>query len=123
MGGNHGDEEFDFEKLTVYQLALEFLDRIFEVCRGLPADVRYPLGDQLIRAGLSISNNLAEGSGKRSKKAKVQYYGTSLDSTRECISMFNVLKRQRLIQADRYTQLRQQGRRITGMLRGLIDSV
>ena len=117
------DEQFDFEKLVVYQLALEFLDRLFEICRGLPADVRYSLGDQLIRAGLSISNNLAEGSGKRSKKEKARYYGTSLDSTRECLSMFNVLKRQRFIEPDNYTRLRQHGRRITGMLRGLIDSV
>ena len=117
------DEQFDFEKLVVYQLALEFLDRLFEICRGLPADVRYSLGDQLIRAGLSISNNLAEGSGKRSKKEKARYYGTSLDSTRECLSMFNVLKRQRFIEPDNYTRLRQHGRRITGMLRGLIDSI
>ncbi len=123
MSDESADEQFDFEKLTVYQLALDLLDRIFEICRGLPADVRYSLGDQLIRAGLSISNNLAEGSGKRSKKEKARYYGTSLDSARECISMFNVLKRQQLIQANTYMELRQRGRRITGMLRGLIDSL
>ena len=123
MTDKSGEEEFDFEKLTVYQLALELLDRIFEICRGLPSEARYTLGDQLIRAGLSISNNLAEGAGKRSKKEKARYYGTSLDSSRECISMFNVLRRQKLAPPDVYTELRQRGRRITGMLRGLIDSV
>ena len=123
MSDKSQDAEFDFEKLTVYQLALELLDRIFEVCRGLPSDVRYTLGDQLIRAGLSISNNVAEGAGKRSTKEKVRYYGTSLDSARECVSMFTVLKRQRQIEPDLYTDLRQHSRRITGMLHGLIDSV
>ena len=122
VGRAQGGELFDFEKLTVYQLALELLDRIFEVCRSLPSDSRYAIGNQLIRAGLSISNNLAEGSGKRSKKEKVRYYGTSLDSSRECISMFNVLNRQQLVPPDVYVELRQRTRRITGMLHGLINS-
>ena len=73
-----GDQQFDFEKLAVYQLALDLLDEMFLKCRGFPADVRYSLGDQLIRAALSISNNIAEGSGKRSPKEKAHYYTIGL---------------------------------------------
>lgn len=117
------DKLFDFEKLDVYQLALEFLNRIFEIVRKLPRDVRYSLGDQLIRAGLSISNNLAEGAGKRSKKEKGRYYSTAIDSARECVSMFNVLKRQQCISQDEYGELRGRGRRITAMLHSLLGSL
>jgi four helix bundle protein len=60
------------------------------------------VGTNLIRAGLSIANNLAEGNGKKSKKEKVRYFSVSLDSTRECISVLNVLKRQGLIKEDKY---------------------
>ncbi|MBU4310114.1 four helix bundle protein, partial [bacterium] len=74
-------------------------------------------------AGLSISNNLAEGSGKKSKKEKARYYGTSLDSTRECISMNNVLLREKLINKETYLILRQKGKRITSMITGLINSL
>jgi len=80
--------EFDFEKLEVYKLALEFLDYIFEICKSIPKDLQYALGDNIRRAGISISNNIAEGSGKKSGKEKSRYYGTSLDSTRECANMF-----------------------------------
>ena len=63
---NEEDFKFEFEKLEVYQLALEFLDFIFEICKEIPTDLLFCLGDNLKRAGLSISNNIAEGSGKKS---------------------------------------------------------
>ena len=116
------DFQFDFEKLNVYQKALDFIDEIFKVYKKLPHEYRYSLGHNLIRAGLSISNNLAEGNGKQSKKEKNRYFGISLDSTRECISVFNVLKRQKLILEDIYQKLRLDGREITNMIHGLINS-
>jgi len=114
---------FDFEKLQVYQLALEFLDHLCNLSSQLSHEVRYPVGDQLVRAALSISNNLAEGTGKRSKKEKARYYATAIDSARECISMVNVLIRQNQISQTQYDELRAMGRKITGMLYGLIQSL
>ena len=76
----------------------------------------------MVRAGLSIANNLAEGNGKRSKREKKRYFDISLDSTRECISVFNVLNRQRLVTKEKYTEIRRDGREITSMLYSLIDS-
>ena len=101
---------FDFERLKVYQLALDFIDEIFEIYKKLSREHKYSLGNNLIRAGLSVANNLAEGSGKISKKEKSRYYGISSDSTRECISVFNVLKRQKLIEDVKYIELRNSSR-------------
>jgi len=123
MDEKNEDFKFDFEKLEVYQLALEFLSELFKIYRRLPRDLQYSIGNNFIRAGLSISNNLAEGSGKKSKKEKARYYGTSLDSTRECISMINVLLREKLIDKETYLMLRQKGKRITSMITGLINSL
>jgi len=98
--------KFDFEKLNVYQKSLEFIDKIFQIVKNLSREYKYSLGENLIRAGLSIANNLAEGNGKKSKKEKNRYFGTSLDSARECVSVFNVLKRQGLIKEDKYNEVR-----------------
>lgn len=114
---------FDFENLKVYQKALEFIDKIFKVYNGLNQEYKYSVGNNLVRAGLSIANNLAEGNGKRSKKEKKRYFDTSSDSTRECVSVFNVLKRQSLIDECAYTELRLGAREITSMLRGLTDAL
>lgn len=116
-------QNFDFEKLSVYQKALNFIHKIFEIYKKLPREFKYTVGDNLIRAGISIANNLAEGSGKKFKKEKARYYSTSLDSTRECISVFNVLLKERLIEGNTYTQMRLDAKEITNMLCGLINSL
>ncbi|MBA7687653.1 hypothetical protein ES703_96117 [subsurface metagenome] len=123
MKEKEDDFQFDFERLKVYQFALRFIDKIFEVYRRLPKEFKYSIGNNLLRAGLSIANNLAEGSGKISKKEKARYFGISLDSTRECISVFNVLIRQSLIDKAVFKDLRKDGREITSMITGLINSL
>ena len=117
-----GEFKFDFENLIVYQKSLELIDKIFEIYKKLPQDYKYSLGANLLRAGLSIANNLAEGNGKKFIKEKTRYFSTSLDSTRECISVFNVLERQKFINKDTYHQLRCEGKEITNMIWKLIDS-
>ena len=114
--------KFDFENLSVYQKSLDFIDRIFEVYKKLDSEYKYSIGNNLIRAGLSIANNLAEGNGKKSKKEKRRYFDISSDSTRECVSVFNVLERQKLIDNQAYCNLRKYAREITSMIRGLISS-
>jgi len=80
------------------------------------------LGDNLKRVCISISNNIAEGSGKKSTKEKVRYYGTLLDSTRKCINMFVILKRRKAINESDYGKPRSCGERLTSMLFILIGS-
>ena len=116
------DFEFDFERLEVYQLALEFMDFIFEICKNIPYDLQHCLGDNLKRAGISISNNIAEGSGKKSGKEKARYYGISLDSTRECVNMFIILNRRKAITTESFLKARTYGKRLTSMLFKLIMS-
>ena len=123
MSDKHEDPLFDFEKLDVYQLSLAWLDEFFTLCRTLPRESRYAVGDQLIRAGLSISNNLAEGVGKSSVKERARYYGTAINSARECISILIVLRRQACLSDAAYHALRGTGRRITAMIYALQQSL
>ena len=113
------DFEFDFEKLKVYQKSLDFIDKTFEIYRGLSQDYKISIGSNWIRAVLSIANNIAEGNDKDSDKERTRYLGISSDSARECVSVLNVLKRQNLISEEKYQPLRLDAREITSMLRGL----
>lgn len=114
--------EFDFEKLGVYRKSLNFISKIFIIVKDLPNEFKYSIGNNLIRAGMSISNNIAEGNGKRSTKERIRYFSTSLDSTRECISVFNVLFQQDFLKKQIYYEVRSDAREITNMLYGLIKS-
>ncbi len=62
--------EFDSEKLKVYQRSLDFIDALFEIYKNLNQEYKYFIGNNLVRAGLSIANNIAEGNGKKSRKEK-----------------------------------------------------
>ncbi|MGD8451900.1 MAG: four helix bundle protein [Phycisphaerae bacterium] len=50
---------FAFEKLIVYQKAVDFADRVLDVTEGFPHGYGF-LADQLNRASVSIAANLAE---------------------------------------------------------------
>ncbi len=57
---------FAFEKLRVYQRAVDFADRIATLTSGFPRGYYY-LADQFNRASLSISLNIAEGNDRFTK--------------------------------------------------------
>lgn len=114
------DFRFDFENLKVYQKSLDFIDSIFELYKKLTYEYKISVGSNLIRAALSIANNIAEGNDKKSIREKSRYFSISSDSARECVSVLNVLKRQKLIDEKRYLALRLNAREITSMIHGLI---
>lgn len=107
---------FDFEKLKVYEASLEFIKRIFKITKDLLRDYQFSVADQLRRAALSIVNNIAEGSGKLSKKEKSQFYRTSLNSARECIPMLTILSKEELILEVDYNNLRERCIYVCNML-------
>ncbi|TRZ96173.1 four helix bundle protein [bacterium] len=125
MGTWNGKEEyvFDFERLKVYDKSLEFIHKIFSLVKDLPREYQFSLGDQLKRAALSIVNNIAEGSGKLSKKEKSQFYRTSLNSARECIPMLTILVKENLISDTEKIRLREECIYICNMLGKLIASI
>ena len=97
---------FDHEKLTVYQVAIEFVILADEVVEGLPRGRAY-LSDQLRRAALSISLNIAEGAGEYALDEKARFYRMAKRSARECAGVLDVCQRLGLIEENRYIKGRE----------------
>ena len=112
---------FDFEKLEVYKLALEYTNEVYSLTLKFRKEFQYSLCDQLRRATLSICNNIAEGSGKSGKSRK-QFYNYSLDSARECIPMITLSLMQSQIDRVKENYLRKKCIHICNMLDKLIVS-
>ena len=55
---------FNFEKLDVWQKAIDFADFVNSVTRAVPADECFGLTNPMRRAGVSISSSSAEGSAR-----------------------------------------------------------
>ena len=61
---------FPFEKLQVWKKSVDFAEEILSLAGGIYRKDSFSLGEQLRRAVISISNNIAEGGGRNSKKEK-----------------------------------------------------
>ena len=86
---------FEFEKLDVYQASLDFVAIADEIAERLPRGRAY-LKDQLRRAGLSITANIAEGVGEFAPHEKARFYRMARRSAVECASHLLVARRLRL---------------------------
>ena len=115
--------QFDFEKLHVYQNALEFIDLIFGMCKKMGNEYKSSIADQLQRAGVSISTNIAEGCGKLSRREKIRYFSYALDSAKECIPPLTIAHRQGQIREEDAHAARDKCTGICKMLGKLIRTV
>jgi four helix bundle protein len=81
-----GQVAHNFKQLLIWQKSMDVTDMIFDYCKGLPADERFNLIDQMNRSSCSIPSNIAEGSGKRSNLQFAEYLSVSLSSSQLLIS-------------------------------------
>ncbi|MBW3565085.1 MAG: four helix bundle protein [Acidobacteria bacterium] len=79
---------FDHEKLDVYRVSLEFLPIAERIVDSLPRGRSY-LSDQLRRAALSVTLNIAEGAGKFSAADKAAFYARARASATECAGVID----------------------------------
>ena len=74
--------------------------------RELPKEELYALGDQLRRAAVSISANIAEGSGSNSVKDFRNYLNVSVKSMLEVVSLLAVAEKNDYISSGKFDELR-----------------
>ncbi len=86
------DERLAHERLDVYTVALEFLERIEPLLSKLPRS-KGQLGDQLGRASESIVLRIAEGAGAEWKSAEQKrYFRNARGSALECSSILDICR-------------------------------
>jgi four helix bundle protein len=113
---------FEFEKLIVYQKAVDFADVVCDHTEQFERGYGF-LADQLNRASLSISNNIAEGNGRFTKADRRHFFGISRGSVLECVPMLELARRRRLISTEDHATLKERLEEIARMLSGLINAL
>lgn len=93
--------QFGFEKLSVWQAAREYSKEIYKLTKFFPKEETYGLTSQIQRAAVSISSNIAEGSGRTGIKDQIKFYGIAYGSLLETISqLFLALDLHYISEAD-----------------------
>ena len=114
---------FNFEKLDVWNEAIEFADFVYSVTRTFPDEERFGLTNQMRRAAVSISSNIAEGSSRYSKPDFARFTELAIGSLFEVVSQATVGKRQGFLSAVDYNRLYDACEKQSKMLSGLRKSL
>ena len=113
---------FAFEQLLVYQKSVDFADAVCTATEQFQRGYGF-LVDQLNRAALSISSNIAEGNGQFTKAERKHFFGLARGSVQECVPQLELAKRRGLIDESKHAELKSQLEEISRMLSGLINGL
>jgi four helix bundle protein len=114
---------FRFEKLEVWQKAVDFAHDIYDATRRFPDDERFGLTSQMRRAAVSVSSNIAEGTGRTSNKDFTHCIGIAYGSLMEVASQAQIAFRQALLTQNERDNIYEKAEELARMLSGLKNSV
>jgi four helix bundle protein len=88
---------FKFEKLEIWQLALEYNDLIYGVASQLPKSEEFNLKSQIVRAATSVALNIAEGSTGQTDAEQARFLGLAIRSLLETVACQHLISRRQLV--------------------------
>ncbi|MDF2457502.1 MAG: ribosomal protein [Cytophagaceae bacterium] len=106
---------FEFEKLTVYQKAKSFDQKVLSFVYAHPSLYKV-ITNQLKRASLSIPLNIAEGTGRSTKADRKHFYVIARGSAFECVAIFDILKDRKNTDEEVYNDFYKKAEELSMML-------
>ena len=114
---------FKFEKLIVWQKAVQLSADVHELTLSFPKTELFILTSQIKRAADSVSLNIAEGSTGQSNAEFRRFIGYALRSNIEVVGCLHLAQKRNLITADNFQKLYQQCEEILVLLNSLRNTL
>ena len=110
-----------FENLDVYKAARAFRKRIYRLIKMLPLEERWALGQQMRRAAVSVTSNIAEGYGRHHWQENTQFCRQARGSLLELVDHISVCMDENYAETEHLEQLkREDGLSLLKLLNGYI---
>lgn len=110
---------FKFEKLIVWQKAVDLSDIVHQLAKKFPKDELYILTSQIKRAADSVSLNIAEGSTGQSNPEFNRFLGIALRSVFEVVGCIFLAKRRAYISEKEFEEIYKMCEEILVMINAL----
>jgi len=123
MGRGETCRSFRFEKLEAWQLARAFNKAVYAASKSFPKDESFALAAQLRRASISISSNIAEGSGRNSDADFAHFLEIAYGSLMEAVSQLFLAFDQGYFSRESFAELQDQAALLAGKIGGLSKSL
>jgi four helix bundle protein len=116
-----------FEKLEVWQLAIEYTDLCYALAEQLPRREEYNLGSQLRRAAVSVALNIAEGSTSLSDAEQARFLEIAIRSLIETVACQHLIHRRgyldtTVVLRDAYQASEKLVAKLQAMRRAILDA-
>lgn len=110
-----------FEEFEVYQKSLLLAVSVFDLLKNENFKTEFQFNNQLKRAVISISNNIAEGSEYNNNKQFVRFLRIAKGSTAEVRSMLILANKLNLAENNEIQELKLESEKISKQLSKFID--
>lgn len=111
------------EDLRVWQLAIEFVDLIYEATTRFPNDERFGLISQLRRAAVSVPANIAEGAGRETTKDFLRHLSIAQGSLAEVNTLLVIADRREYVTGAEFNHARAEAEAVAKLLMNLRKSL
>jgi four helix bundle protein len=119
-------EDFRFEQLDIWKESIIISDVLFDFAEKADVKKNFKFTEQLRAATMSISNNIAEGSGSFSDKEFASFLNIARRLVFECANIIHIFLRSKIISDEEkkliYSKLLSLSKKITNFRKTLIHS-
>lgn len=111
-----------FTKVRAWQEGHKLVLMVYEVTKNFPKEEMFGLVNQLRRAAVSITSNIAEGFSRKTYGEKLQFYCIALGSLTEVQNQILIAKDVGYIDGRKFKELADQTVEVSKITNGLIKS-
>jgi four helix bundle protein len=115
--------QFRFERIEAWQLARALNRKVYAVTRQFPKDEQFGLTSQLRRASVSVSSNIAEGSGRNSDVDFAHFLEIAYGSLMESVSQLFLAVDENYLNTDSFDSLLADADLLAGKIAALSKSL
>lgn len=117
---NMEDKIKTFTDLRVWEESHKLVIMIYKISQKFPKEEQFGLTNQIRRAVVSITSNIAEGFGRKTMKDRVHFYNISLGSLNEVLNQLMISKDIGYLRGNDWRDLEEQVIIVSKMLNGFI---
>lgn len=114
-----------YSELIVWQKAMDLVTEIYKITATFPGEERFGLSSQARRAAVSIPSNIAEGHGRKSTVAYINYLSIAFGSLMELETQIQIATRLNFVGEEKAASLLMKtdeiGKMLTGLKKSLAD--
>ena len=115
---------FGYRNLVAYIKACEVRSKVYQLVKNFPKEEQFALSNQLRRAVVSVTSNIAEGMSRFSNKDKVHFLEMSFGSLMEVMSQLEIAEEENYISKSEFqdteTLVSEAARLISGLQKSFV---